>query len=171
MLCDVLKQLRIKKGLERKQIAAQLGVSLDIYSNWESGRSLIPAEYIRPICKTLNVSADRFLNYEHQSDEWYFQKYKNVEGLINYAERDERNRRFVLWLANEFDGDFDCVVLMSTAYACMPLETRAHISALLWSVFEAEYLRKRTAMPHIAESVYNRVPEYTQKIQNLTKGV
>lgn len=146
MLCDTLRTLRRKKGLERKQIAAQLGVSLTVYSNWETGRSLIPAEYIRPICKTLNVSADRF---------------------INYAERDDKNRRFVLWLANDFDGDFDGLVLMSTAYACMTPKTRTHILALIWDAFENEYSRKKTQMPQIAKSVYSLAPEYARKLREL----
>lgn len=167
MLCDTLRTLRRKKGLERKQIAAQLGVSLTVYSNWETGRSLIPAEYIRPICKTLNVSADRFINFEYQSDEGYFRNFKSAEGLINYAERDDKNRRFVLWLANDFDGDFDGLVLMSTAYACMTPKTRTHILVLIWDAFESEYSRKKTQMPQIAKSVYSLAPEYARKLREL----
>ena len=162
-----LKELRKKRKLLPKQMAKRLNVSYAMYSNWESGRSAIPTEYIRPICQTLNVSADRFLNYQLESVKQYADRFEPVEGLIDYLNRDEKNKYFIIWLFNEFDGDVDGVVLMSIAYACMQPETRKHISKIMWDLFENEFQKNKSKMPHIAESVHRRAPEYAQMWREL----
>lgn len=166
VLNETLVELREKKGLTRQQTALQLGVSYEVYKNWEKGRTVIPADRLLAICQVLNISADRFLNYHH-SHEWYVAKYKEAEGLINYVQRDVKNKEMVLWLFNEFVGEVDGIVLMSSAYACLPPAIRSHIASLIWTIFDDEYKKPTNQMPQISKIIKSSETEYRRILNEL----
>lgn len=160
MYAETLKEYRGRRQITSKEMARNIGVSYEVYRNWESGRSSIPIEYIVPICQVLNVSCDKFLTNHIHSLRWYADMYKEAEGLIHYVERDKGNKEMVLWLFNGFDGNIDALVLMSTAYACLSPAIRKRLSAAVWTDFKDRY--KTTEMPKISEIVMSKAKKYEQ---------
>lgn len=151
MLGDTIKILRESRGITQTQLANLIGISRDMLSNWETGRSKIHADYIRPISKALNYSADYILNYEYETEESYKKRFDKINGLINWAIRDEDNADMVSFLSNEFSGNFDGVVLMSYIYSKLPSNMRKHISAMIIYTFRSAYYENRTTNIDSAE--------------------
>lgn len=169
MYGETLKKYRIKRNMTRKEASAKLNISYAVYRNWESGESSIPIDYIVPICQVLNISCDKFLTEHLHTMEWYKEKFNEAEGLIHYVERDKRNKEMVLWLFNEFDGNIDGLVLMSTAYACLSPAIRKRLSAFIWNDFKDKYRNSKVDMPPIAEVVNSQADKYIMWWKELSK--
>lgn len=56
-----LRQFRISEGLTQSQIAEKLEMTYQEYQKIENGKTVIRADKLSHICKTLNVSADWLL--------------------------------------------------------------------------------------------------------------
>lgn len=54
----------VAKYETKKQAADALGIGLDRYEKWESGRTPIPADYVGPICALFGVDANYLYNIE-----------------------------------------------------------------------------------------------------------
>ena len=64
MLKDKLKYLRERKGINQKEIADYLNLTIAAYSHYEKGRREPSIDIIRKICKFYNISADDLLEIE-----------------------------------------------------------------------------------------------------------
>lgn len=53
-----IKHHRILRGLEKQQIAENLGVSLEIYERWEAGEKKIPQTKLRKLANLLSTTID-----------------------------------------------------------------------------------------------------------------
>lgn len=63
-----LVSARIVAGFKTKKEAADaLGIRLDRYEKWESGRTPIPAQYVGPICALFGVDANYLYDIEAQA--------------------------------------------------------------------------------------------------------
>lgn len=54
----------VAKYETKKQAADALGIGLDRYEKWESGRTPIPAQYVGPICALFGIDANYLYNIE-----------------------------------------------------------------------------------------------------------
>jgi len=64
-LADRLKAARLTAGYDTHQkAAAALGVHVDRYRKWESGRTPIPAQYVQPVCSLFGVDANYLFGVE-----------------------------------------------------------------------------------------------------------
>lgn len=65
---DMAKRLssaRIVAGFQtKKQAADALGIGLDRYEKWESGRTPIPAQYVAPVCALFSIDANYLFGIE-----------------------------------------------------------------------------------------------------------
>lgn len=61
---DIIKQLRIEKGLTQTELATMLFTSQDTISLWERNKSLPDVESVIELTKIFNVSADYILGIE-----------------------------------------------------------------------------------------------------------
>lgn len=60
-----LESARRVAGFEtKKQAADRLGIGLDRYEKWESGRTPVPAQYISPVCELFGVDANYLFGTE-----------------------------------------------------------------------------------------------------------
>lgn len=60
-----LMSARIVAGFTTKKAAADaLGIGLDRYEKWESGRTPIPAQYVGPICSLYGIDANYLYDIE-----------------------------------------------------------------------------------------------------------
>jgi DNA-binding XRE family transcriptional regulator len=58
-MADRLKSARIMARYGTQLEAAQaLGVQLDRYRKWESGRTPVPAQYVPTVCATFHIDAN-----------------------------------------------------------------------------------------------------------------
>ena len=60
-LCNNLKKLRIRRGLNQMELAALMGVSKQRLSKWESGEVLLPIDMLVRFADFFNVSTDLLL--------------------------------------------------------------------------------------------------------------
>lgn len=65
---EKLLQLRKSKGLSQEDLAAQISVSRQSISRWESGISMPDTENIVQLCKIFGVTADYLINDDYKSD-------------------------------------------------------------------------------------------------------
>jgi transcriptional regulator with XRE-family HTH domain len=64
-LADRLRSARIVAGYETQLQAAQaLGVGMDRYRKWESGRTPVPAQYIPAVCELYGIDANYLFSVE-----------------------------------------------------------------------------------------------------------
>lgn len=63
-----LSELRIKKGLNKTQVADKLGVNMQSYANWENGNKSPSLKAIRNLAHFYNVSIDYLIGDESKSD-------------------------------------------------------------------------------------------------------
>lgn len=54
----------VAKYETKKQAADALGIGLDRYEKWESGRTPIPAQYVGPICALYGIDANYLYNID-----------------------------------------------------------------------------------------------------------
>jgi hypothetical protein len=48
----------------KKQAAEALGITLDRYEKWESGRTPVPAQYVAPVCDLFDIDANYLFGVE-----------------------------------------------------------------------------------------------------------
>lgn len=59
-----LKESRMSSGLTQREVSERLGIVLQQYQTYESGRYQMDYDKIVRVCKILNVSADYLLGIE-----------------------------------------------------------------------------------------------------------
>ena len=62
----ITKWLRKRKNLTQKEFAEKIGATHASVSNWESGRSSMPAEFVTNICKVLGTSPNEFFGWKNK---------------------------------------------------------------------------------------------------------
>lgn len=64
-MAEKLRAARVVAGFNTQLEAAQaLGIGLDRYTKWESGRTPVPAQYIQPVCVLFHVDANYLFSVE-----------------------------------------------------------------------------------------------------------
>lgn len=63
MLCNRMKQFREYNGLEKSNIADVLGISLNLYEEFEYGRAVPTIDIIEKLAKCYKVTVDEFYGY------------------------------------------------------------------------------------------------------------
>ena len=63
MLCNRLKQFREYNALEKEHIADVLGISLNLYEDFEYGRAVPTMDIIEKLAKCYKVTVDEFYGY------------------------------------------------------------------------------------------------------------
>ncbi|MCI8911364.1 MAG: helix-turn-helix transcriptional regulator [Clostridia bacterium] len=59
-----LKEIRMSSGLTQREVSERLGIVLQQYQTYESGRYQMDYDKIVRVCKILNVSADYLLGID-----------------------------------------------------------------------------------------------------------
>lgn len=59
-----LKEIRMSSGLTQREVSERLGIVLQQYQTYESGRYQMNYDKIVRVCKILNVSADYLLGID-----------------------------------------------------------------------------------------------------------
>ncbi len=59
-----LKEIRMSSGLTQREVSERLGIVLQQYQTYESGRDQMDYDKIVRVCKILNVSADYLLGID-----------------------------------------------------------------------------------------------------------
>ena len=78
---DILKNLRVEKGLLQKEVAEKLDISLSAYSKYEQGISTPTLENLYKIGIFFNVKINTFLNLSENEEE------KKLKGKIEVLQK------------------------------------------------------------------------------------
>ena len=62
-LGEKLQRLRKARGMSQEELAAQMGVSRQAVSRWETGETVPSTDTLKEIAKVFQVSVDRLLGY------------------------------------------------------------------------------------------------------------
>lgn len=60
-----IRELREERGLTQQEVAEELGITQQVYSNYERGARMIPVLHFVALCQFYNVTCDYML---HLSD-------------------------------------------------------------------------------------------------------
>ena len=58
---DILKELRLEKGLTQEELAKQLNFSMSVVNKWENGKKLPGYEALRILAKFFEVDGNEIL--------------------------------------------------------------------------------------------------------------
>ena len=109
---DVLKNLRIEKGLLQKEVAEKLDISLSAYSKYEQGISTPTLENLYKIGNFFDVKINTFLNLSENEEEKKLKEkievlQKRIESLNNKKEQSIENYLDVLVYFLDFKFSYE----------------------------------------------------------------
>lgn len=165
MICETLRKKRKEKGLTQKELAQAVGVSDSIIRNWENGITSIPTEYLWPLCRVFHCSPTAFIYLDHKSFNWYADNYDLRNGIEDFAVANPGLMKMVLWMVNEWDGNFAMLTLMAYYYCNLSKYERSHISYITGAMYSFKYRNiPKTPMQELA---YKRLTAYFDEWYNL----
>lgn len=165
MINEALYAKRKAKGLTRKELAQSIGVSEAIIRNWENGTTSIPTEYLWSLCRVFRCSPTAFIFLDHKSFDWYTKNFDLHNGIEDFAVANPDLMDMVLWMVNEWDGNFAMLTLMAYYYCNLSKYERSHISYITGSMYCFRYRNiPKTPMQELA---YKRLTEYFDEWYNL----
>ena len=165
MICETLRKKRKEKGLTHKELAQAVGVSDSIIRNWENGITSIPTEYLWPLCRVFHCSPTAFIYLDHKSFNWYADNYDLRNGIEDFAVANPDLMKMVLWMVNEWDGDFEMLTLMAYYYCNLSKYERSHISYITGAMYSFKYRNiTKTPMQTLA---YKKLTAYFDEWHNL----
>lgn len=165
MICETLRKKRKEKGLTQKELAQAVGVSESIIRNWENGITSIPTEYLWSLCRVFRCSPTAFIYLDHKSFNWYADNYDLRNGIEDFAVANPDLMKMVLWMVNEWDGNFGMLTLMAYYYCNLSKYERSHISYITGAMYSFKYRNiPKTPMQELA---YKRLTAYFDEWYNL----
>lgn len=165
MINEALYAKRKAKGLTRKELAQSIGVSEAIIRNWENGTTSIPTEYLWSLCRVFRCSPTAFIYLDHKSFDWYTENFDLHNGIEDFAVANPDLMDMVLWMVNEWDGNFGMLTLMAYYYCNLSKYERSHISYITGAMYSFKYRNiPKTPMQELA---YKRLTEYFDEWYNL----
>ncbi len=60
-IANRLNELILEKRIQKKQVAAEIGVAASTLNTWLSRGEDFPAQYVIPLCRVLDISAEKLL--------------------------------------------------------------------------------------------------------------
>ena len=167
MINEALYEKRKAKGLTRKELAQSIGVSEAIIRNWENGTTSIPTEYLWSLCRVFRCSPTAFIFLDHKSFDWYTENYDLHNGIEDFAVANPDLMDMILWMVNEWDGNFGMLTLMAYYYCNLSKYERSHISYITGAMYSFRYRNiPKTPMQDIA---YKRLPAYFGEWYHITE--
>lgn len=124
-----------------------------------------------PLCQVFHCSPVAFMNYDRHTYEWYREKYKasSKTELEEFANANPDLMQMIVYMINEWEGNFSMVVLMAFYYTLLEAHERSHISYLIGMSYRMKY-EKNHDNPLI-QLGYNRLDEYVSEWRKLTKKI
>ena len=61
---DILKELRLEKGLTQEELAKQLNFSMSVVNKWENGKKNPSVDILKILAKYFDVTIDYLLGIE-----------------------------------------------------------------------------------------------------------
>lgn len=165
MICETLRKKRKEKGLTQKELAQAVGVSDSIIRNWENGITSLPTEYLWPLCRVFHCSPTAFIYLDHKSFNWYADNYDLRNGIEEFAVANPDLMKMVLWMVNEWDGDFEMLTLMAYYYCNLSKYERSHISYITGAMYSFKY--RNIPKTPIQALAYKKLTTYFEEWQNL----
>lgn len=68
---NIVRELRIKKGIQQKELALELGISSAAVSNWEKGKSDPSGDRLKKLADYFGVDEGFILGYGHENPDLF----------------------------------------------------------------------------------------------------
>lgn len=77
---NIVRELRIKKGIQQKELALELGISNAAVSNWEKGKADPSGERLKKLAEYFNVDEGFILGYGRENVDLFVPENPVVSG-------------------------------------------------------------------------------------------
>ena len=111
MLCNRIKQFREYNDLEPFFLAEVLGISLEKYNNYESGKEVPTIDVVHALARCYKVTVDEFYGYSprlvlHNKDLFEDAEYDKVDNkLLKMSDLSWDEAKLILYYRNLEDKD------------------------------------------------------------------
>ena len=111
MLCNRIKQFREYNDLEPFFLAEVLGISLEKYNNYESGKEVPTIDIVHALARCYKVTVDEFYGYSprlvlHNKDLFEDDEYDKVDNkLLKMSDLSWDEAKLILYYRNLEDKD------------------------------------------------------------------
>ena len=111
MLCNRIKQFREYNDLEPFFLAEVLGISLEKYNNYESGKEVPTIDVVHALARCYKVTVDEFYGYSprlvlHNKDLFEDDEYDKVDNkLLKMSDLSWDEAKLILYYRNLEDKD------------------------------------------------------------------
>ena len=111
MLCNRIKQFREYNDLEPFFLAEVLGISLEKYKNYESGKEVPTIDIVHALARCYKVTVDEFYGYSprlvlHNKDLFEDDEYDKVDNkLLKMSDLSWDEAKLILYYRNLEDKD------------------------------------------------------------------
>lgn len=111
MLCNRIKQFREYNDLEPFFLAEVLGISLEKYKNYESGKEVPTIDVVHALARCYKVTVDEFYGYSprlvlHNKDLFEDDEYDKVDNkLLKMSDLSWDEAKLILYYRNLEDKD------------------------------------------------------------------
>lgn len=78
---NIVRELRIKNGIQQKELALELGVSNAAVSNWETGKSDPSGERLKKLAEIFNVDEGFILGYGLENPNTFVPANPKISGI------------------------------------------------------------------------------------------
>ena len=139
---NIVRELRIKKGIQQKELALELGISSAAVSNWELGKSDPSGERLKKLAEYFNVDEGFILGYGMENPNLFVPENPKISGV---SETEQIVQHVLEKLNISSDGykpQTDEARLLATNVDRMPKEKREMAVAIFKAAF-SEYLKEK----------------------------
>ena len=78
---NIVRELRIKKGIQQKELALELGISSAAVSNWEKGKSDPSGERLKKLAEYFGVDEGFILGYGMENPSLFVPENPKISGV------------------------------------------------------------------------------------------
>ena len=78
---NIVRELRIKKGIQQKELALELGISSAAVSNWEKGKSDPSGERLKKLAEYFDVDEGFILGYGMENPSLFVPENPKISGV------------------------------------------------------------------------------------------
>lgn len=121
---NIVRELRIKKGIQQKELALELGISSAAVSNWEKGKSDPSGERLKKLAEYFGVDEGFILGYGMENPSLFVPENPKISGV-------SETEQIVQHVLEKLQPKSPQIRIVSSMMENLPQETQDMIVAIV----------------------------------------